>query len=483
MNKHRITLLGSQDARLRKWLEGDPEGNERGAIVLLRKFDRAVRDQKPSIRFVVIDVIEMTNEWVIESTTTSLRINMRKLPELYFRCEQEHLELGFVHSHPSGHPDFSDKDDLNEQNILHGFASSNGPDVFLVAMVLSDGKWSARCRHGADPSHVQDIRHTAIVGERLQLDGVTGAAGSNEIFKRQEAAFGKPFNKKLQSLRVVVVGAGGTGSSTATLLARAGVGELIIVDGDDLEDTNLNRVRGHRLVHVGKNKAKVLAEFIHSMGLQISVSSIGEYIGESPKAIDAISGADIVFGCTDDVAGRDLLNQALYYYGLVYIDTGLTGKIDRSPDGEPYLRDHRGRVSCILPEHGACLRCQGVVTDMKLKYEKALEERPELATLDPETLKREYYLVGGGEHAPGVGPFTSATADAAVATLMDLIKPFRKLPSDLRQDNIWHDFVHMTIHSNAPAEDANCIYCKEHSLLLKREGAYRLEMPALGKLK
>lgn len=483
MNRHRITLPGSQDARLRNWLEGDPAGNERGAIVLLRKFDRAVHDQKPSIRFVAVDVIEMTDDWVIESTTTSLRINMRKLPEIYFRCEREDLELGFAHSHPSGHPDFSDKDDRNEQNILHGFAGSNGPSVFLVAMVRSDGKWFARCRHGADPSRVLDVRHTAIVGERLLLDGVTDAAGSTDILKRQEAAFGKPFNKKLQSLRVVVVGAGGTGSSAATLLARAGVGELIIVDGDDLEDSNLNRVRGHRLVHVGKNKAEILARFIHSMGLRISVSSIGEYLDESPKAIDAISSADIVFGCTDDVAGRDLLNQALYYYGLIYIDTGLTGKIDKDPDGDPYLRDHRGRVSCILPEHGACLRCQGVVTDMKLKYEKAIEERPELATLDPETLKREYYLAGGGVHAPGVGPFTSATADAAVATLMNLIKPFRKLPSDLRQDNIWHDFVHMTIHSNTPADDPDCIYCKTHALLLKGEGAYRLEMPALGKLK
>jgi hypothetical protein len=483
MNKHRITLFGSHNARLRKWLEGDPAGNERGAILLLRKFDRAVADQESSTRFVVVDVVEMTDDWVIESTATSLRINMRKLPEIYFRCEQEDLELGFAHSHPSGHPDFSDKDDLNEQNILHGFASSNGPDVFLVAMVLSDGKWSARSRQGGDPSNIQDIRHIAIIGERLQLDGVKGEAGSNDILKRQEAAFGKPFNKKLQSLRVVVVGAGGTGSSAATLLARAGVGELIIIDGDDLEDTNLNRVRGHRLVHVGKNKAKVLAKFIHSMGLRITVSSIGEYIDESPEAIDAISSADIVFGCTDDVAGRDLLNQALYYYGSVYIDTGLTGKIDKDPDGEPYLRDHRGRVSCILPEHGACLRCQGVVTDMKLNYERALQERPELAALDPETLKREYYLVGGGEHAPGVGPFTSATADAAVATLMNLIKPFRKLPSDLRQDNIWHDFVHMTIHSNAPADDPSCIYCRTHALLLKGESAYRLEMPALGKLK
>lgn len=482
MNGHRITLLASQDARLGAWLTGHPDAHERGAVLLLRKFDRRVPDQPLSIRFVVVDIIEMTDEWVIESTPISLRINMRKLTDIYFRCEKEGLELGFVHGHPPGHPQFSSKDEENERNIMRGFVGSNGPGGILVAMVLCDGKWIARARRGERPQAVEQIRHISCSGQYLNLHGLSGDVASTEILKRQEAAFGKPFNEKLQSLRVVVVGAGGTGSSAATLLARAGVGELIIVDGDDLEETNLNRVRGHRKTDLGHNKAKVLASFIDSLGLKISVSWIGEYLDGSPSAIDALSSADVVFGCTDDVAGRDILNQALYYYALAYIDTGLTGKIDTDSDHEPYLRDHRGRVSCILPESGSCLRCQRVVTEMKLKYEQAINERPELASLDAETLEREYYLVGGGEQAPGVGPFTSATADAAVATLMDLIKPFRRLPADLRRDNVWHDFVHEAVHSNEPLDDPDCIYCRQHALLLKDEGQHRLEMPALGKL-
>ncbi|MFK4719444.1 molybdopterin/thiamine biosynthesis adenylyltransferase [Bradyrhizobium niftali] len=483
MSGHRITLLASQNLQLQEWLKGDPDGRERGAILLFRKFDRTVENQSPSIRFVLVDIIEMSGDWVMESTRTSLRINMRKLTDLYFRCEQEGLELGFAHSHPSGHLEFSAKDDANERNILRGLVGSNGAHSMLVAMVLCDGNWIARVRRGEKPLAPEPVRHVSSLGEHLVLYGVSGDVRPTEILKRQEAAFGKPFNKKLQSLRVVVIGAGGTGSSAATLLARAGVGELIIVDGDNLEETNLNRVRGHRKKDLGENKAKVLAEFIHSLGLKVSVSWIGEFLDNSPKAIDALATADVVFGCTDDIAGRDILNQALYYYALAYIDTGLTGRIDTDASGEPYLRDHRGRVSCILPESGSCLRCQRVVTDMKLKYEQAIEERPELAELDAETLEREYYLVGGGEQAPGVGPFTSATADAAVATLMDLIKPFRTLPPDLRRDNIWQDFVHGTIHSNEPLDDPECIFCRQHIVLLKDEGRYRLEMPALGALR
>lgn len=483
MTGDRITFLASQEARLRAWLSGHPERHERGAVLLLRRFDRLVQDQTSSARFVIVDVIEMTDDWVLASSPVSLRINMRRFTDVYFRCEKEGLALGFVHGHPPGHPQFSPKDEINERNILHGLVGSNGLSSILVAMVLSDGKWIARVRRGENPTVAESVRHIASLGEYMELHGLSGEVPQTEILKRQEAAFGKPFNKKLQSLRVVVVGAGGTGSSAATLLARAGIGELIIVDGDNLEESNLNRVRGHRKIDLGQNKAKVLATFIKSLGLKVSVSWIGEYLDDSPRAIDVLSSADVVFGCTDDVAGRDILNQALYYYGFAYIDTGLTGRIDTDTDGEPYLRDHRGRVSCVLPESGACLRCQRVVTEMKLKYERAMQERPELASLDAETLEREYYLLGGGEQAPGVGPFTSGTADAAVATLMDLIKPYRQLPSDLRRDNIWHDFVHEAVHSNEPADDPDCIYCRQHLLLLKDEGRYRLEMPALGSMK
>lgn len=108
-------------------------------------------------------------------------------------------------------------------------------------------------------------------------------------------------------------------------------------------------------------------------------------------------------------------------------------------------------------------------------------DNPELAKLDPETLKREYYLIGGGEQAPGVGPFTSMTAENGVATLMNLLKTFRDIPTDLREDNIWIDFIHLVIHSNLPKDDSECIYCKLHYVLLKNE-KYRLDMPQLGKI-
>ncbi|MBI1919679.1 MAG: ThiF family adenylyltransferase [Geobacter sp.] len=482
MTGHRITLLGSQDRALKEWLCGHPEGHERGAIVLFRRLARVVNHQPASDRFLAIDVIRLTDEWILDSSSTHLKINMRMLPDVFLRCETERLELGFVHNHPDGYVGFSAQDEINELNILHGLSGCNSQDSYLIAMTLSDGNWFARIRQGRSLETPLLVRHICVLSDKIEIHGISLPEESSDILLRQESAFGMPFNSKLQSLRAVVVGAGGTGSPVATLLARGGVGELIIIDGDDLDKSNMNRVRGYRAQDIGKNKAQSLKEFIDSLGLNVSVSAINGYLNESFEAVDALSSADVIFGCTDDISGRNLMNQALYYHAQVYIDCGLTGRVDVHEDGYPYLRDHRGRVSCILPESGACLRCQRVVTDEKLRYEQAIKDNPELAKLDPVTLKRDYYLVGGGEQAPGVGPFTSATADNVVATFMNLVRPYRSISEELRQDNIWIDFIHMTIHSNEPVNDPECICCRSGFLLLRDEGKFRLEIPRLGEI-
>src|SRR6187399_1372516 len=97
---HRITLLGSQETRLKTWLTSHPEGHERGAIVLFRRLARHIKNMPASDRFIAVDIIEMAEDWVLDSSPRHMTINMRNFPEIYLRCEKEELELGFVHNHP-----------------------------------------------------------------------------------------------------------------------------------------------------------------------------------------------------------------------------------------------------------------------------------------------------------------------------------------------------------------------------------------------
>jgi len=475
MSEARITMLGSQEATLIQFLDSHPLGHERGAIVLFRRLHLTVTGLKQSDRYLAVQIIPFDDAWVTSSSGSHVAFELRYFRELFRRCEDESLVFGFVHNHPGGPPDFSRIDDTNEETLITAIKNRNGKDIHFVAMLWSQGVWKARIRSGTAPQVVKPVRHVLITARPLRVHLNEFGLTDDELFARQAAAFGQPFVAQLQSLRVAVVGAGGTGSPTITLLARAGVGEIVIIDGDKLERSNLNRVRGASSADVESNKAQILKRFVDGLELPVDVAAIDSHVDLSPHAIDALASCDIVFGCTDDQIGREILNTSLYIYAQTYIDVGLGGQVSQDSSGRPYLRYHFGRVSTILPEDGECLFCQGVIRDTWIRHQYAVRVDPELT----EANARERYLEHGGEQAPGVGPFTSAVADYGVGTLFDLIKPFRKFPSEIRPDFFKIDFVRMEFRSSQEKNDPECRYCRQRSYLLKSEEC-RLNRPALG---
>jgi hypothetical protein len=477
MNKSRITLLASQERELLGHLQSHPHSHEMAAIVLFRRLAHPVPGLSESDRYIAVKVIPFEPSWITSSSGSHISFELKYLRDLFRQCEEESLVFGFVHNHPGGYPDFSHVDDDNENTLLRAITNRNGKDIRFVAMLWTNNSWKARIRHGNLPEIAQPVRHILVQGRPLKLYEYKRTDFADEnITARHAAAFGQPFVDKLKSLRVGVVGAGGTGSPTALLLARAGVGELVIIDNDKLERNNLNRVRGAGLDDVGKNKAQVLKDFIAYLKLPTNMAALESLIDQDPSALDALSSCDVVFGCTDDQIGREVLNTALYVYAQPYIDVGLGGQIAEDTDGHPYLRYHYGRVSTILPESGECLFCQDIIKDVWIRHQYALRQNPDLAAEEA----RERYLVGGGEQAPGVGPFTSAIADYGVATLFDLIKPFRKFPGELRDDYFTVDFVKMEFQSRGKKNDATCVYCGQKVYLVAQE-KYRLNRPMLGK--
>ncbi len=476
MKSDRLCLLSSQDRTLREFFGTDPCGHERAAAVLFQRLATHVPGLTDSDRYVAVEVHPFPPDWIVGSSPTHVRYELHHLRELFRRCDEEGLVFGFVHSHPPGYAGFSQQDDENERTLVTAISNRNGPDIHMVALVLCDGEWFARIHQvGGSPIAA---RHLTIVGDPLELHAYarTENPDSEDVTSRQAAAFGRPFVDMLHSLRIGVIGCSGTGSPTATLLARAGVGELILVDKDNLADSNMNRVRGFRRRDIGKAKAPVLQQYIQDLDLPVTVASFESLVDCDPATVDAISSCDLVFGCTDDEIGREALNAACYLYALPYIDVGLGGVVAADARGEPKLRNHFGRVSVIMPEAGECLFCQGVISDIGIAREAALRESPSLTEDD----LQERYLDGGAEGSPGVGPFTSATADFAVATLFDLLRSYRRYPPELRRDLFIVNFVTLEFSSHAQKANSECEYCGTRGFLLK-QSEYRLGRPALGR--
>lgn len=476
MTGARITVLGSQERTLKDFLAADPNGHERAAAVLFRRLAAEVPGLEASDRYIAVEVIPFPSAWIVSSSSIHVRFELHHLRELFRRCEDEGLVFGFAHNHPGGYDNFSLQDEENEQTLVTAISNRNGPHVHLVALLLCGGKWLARIRQQGQAA--VDVRHMLVIDQRLELHGyaTTQAAGAEDVTSRQAAAFGQPFVDMLRSLRIGVVGCSGTGSPTATLLARSGAGELILVDADTLAESNLNRVRGFKHSDIGQPKAPVLHQYIDSLGLPVSVASFESLADTDPPTIDALSTCDVVFGCTDDEPGREALNVACYFYGQAYIDMGLGGLVAADSAGHPHLRNHFGRISVVLPEIGECLFCQEVISERGVR--RALARRAEPHLTEEQLVAR--YLGGGAEPSPGVGPFTSATADFAVATLFDLVRPYRRYPPELRRDLFVLNFVTLEFSSRSSKSDHTCSYCGGRDFLLMAS-KYRLGRPALGR--
>ena len=134
------------------------------------------------------------------------------------------------------------------------------------------------------------------------------------IDDRTTRALGDDVMKRLRSLRFCIVGCGGTGANFAEMLVRTGATRLALIDGTEVEDSNLNRVFGFSAADVNKPKAEALENRLTSIrtGLDICVlrdsfrrreDILEDHpIGQCVR--DAVHDADVVFIGTDTNTSR-----------------------------------------------------------------------------------------------------------------------------------------------------------------------------------
>ena len=113
----------------------------------------------------------------------------------------------------------------------------------------------------------------------------------------------------LAEASVLVVGLGGLGSPVALYLAAAGVGTLQLVDGDVVDESNLQRQILHGARDVGRPKSASAQDRIDALGAGTRIALLdGPLEGDALDA--AVAGADVVVDGTDNVATRYALNDA-----------------------------------------------------------------------------------------------------------------------------------------------------------------------------
>ncbi|MGR5129597.1 HesA/MoeB/ThiF family protein [Photobacterium swingsii] len=116
---------------------------------------------------------------------------------------------------------------------------------------------------------------------------------------------------RLANAHVLMVGAGGLGSSAALYLAGAGIGTLVIADDDEVDSSNLQRQIIYRDQHQGLSKAEIAAEQVRALNPHIRVRAVKARLADQRLAME-VELADVVLDCSDNLPTRHAVNQACF---------------------------------------------------------------------------------------------------------------------------------------------------------------------------
>lgn len=155
--------------------------------------------------------------------------------------------------------------------------------------------------------------------------------------------FGIKGQEKLKAAKVLVIGSGGLGNPLALYLAAAGVGTIGIVDGDVVEESNLQRQILYNSDDLGSGKVETAQRKLHALNPFINLKVFNTWLTRT-NAMEIIAGFDVVADGTDNFATRYLVNDACVFLGKTNVYASIyqfEGQVSVFNLGYPD-RDERG---------------------------------------------------------------------------------------------------------------------------------------------
>jgi len=147
----------------------------------------------------------------------------------------------------------------------------------------------------------------------------------------------------LLNAKILIVGVGGLGCAAAQYLVAAGIGEMILIDDDNVEKTNLQRQVLHGEADVGINKCLSAKASLEQLNSDIKIHVIQKRL-ELNDYLELIEPLDMVLDCTDNLASRNTLNQACYQSGTPLVSGAA-------------IRMEGQLMSIVAQENSACYAC------------------------------------------------------------------------------------------------------------------------------
>jgi molybdopterin/thiamine biosynthesis adenylyltransferase len=429
-----LTLIASDVTALRSNLIGHTD--ERCAILFTTAAKAAGNDRLLSREVEFPEFTDYASSGPLEA-----ELKPGFVARITKRARREEMGLVFVHSHPGDNPPlFSDVDTVGE-NRLAAFLAHRLPGTTHAALVVSAGGMRAR-RLGTK----EDIRVISIGSVREILFETRPTIQSDlSIYDRQTRLLGERGQRILGSMKIAIVGLGGTGSLIAQELVHLGIRTFTLVDADTIEVSNLNRVAEAVAKDIGTAKVEIAARYISRFSSEATIECIRGDVMHTDVARRLLD-ADMIFGCTDSHGSRSVLQQVAYQYMIPCIDMGVIVAASEARILHVY-----GRVQLLAPGL-ACLTCGGLLDPDEVRRDMMTEfER----RADP-------YVPGSQDPAPAVMSLNATVASLATTMMLAVVAAF---PSNAR--HLLYNAMASKLRSVSGESQESCYICSRSGALAR----------------
>jgi len=401
-------------------------------------FGRAIAKNGQLIKIVVRELVEPEPSMFDNRTPTSVQLNPQFIAKIAQRAKQSGESVVFVHTHPRPFNKFSAVDDEGEEKLA-AFLKLRTPKTIHASLLLTPEKSIARILGSKEELRVLGI------GTELMFDTGVLSKHIGPEYDRQIKAFGLRGQKKIQSLKIGIVGLGGTGSVVAQQLAHLGVKNFLLIDPDILEESNLNRVVGATKNDVNTPKVVIAKRLIKSINPAAEVEIIQDSVLKNAIA-ECLIDTDFSFSCTDSHGSRAVINQLAYQYLLPVIDMGVVITTQNQKVERIAARTQ------LLSPGVACMVCGNL-----LDYE---EVRRDLLTEFER--KNDPYIIDAHESAPAVISLNSTIGSMAVTMFLNCVAG---IPGNARLIN--YDAIQGTARPAFCSMHPTCVVCSMNGSLAR----------------
>jgi tRNA threonylcarbamoyladenosine dehydratase len=224
--------------------------------------------------------------------------------------------------------------------------------------------------------------------------------------ERAELLFKEEGLNRLKNANVLIVGVGGVGSFAAEFLARAGVGNLTIVDGDVVDITNINRQLPALHSTVGMSKIDVVGDRLMDINPELNLTKVQEFLSPE-RAFEIVEEKyDYVLDCIDSVTPKlNLIIGAKRKRVKIISSMGAGGKMEAS---KVKVADITNTINCMFAKTIRRRLKEHKIDKLKVVFSSEIQDETSLKMTDGSNYKKSFY--GTNSYMPGLfGLYASET--------------------------------------------------------------------------